>query len=166
MKTDWEKLRDNYIPEKIKIVFVLESPPEGHGYVYDKNGRISEILFRSFMALLREKPETKNEGLKILQKKGWLLTNPIYEPVNKISDKEADEKILANYSNFKKDLLKLLGNNKKIPIILVKSNICKLLEKPLVEDGFNILNKGIMVPFPMHYHFENFKNKIEILLGK
>lgn len=166
MKTEYEKLRDRYIPEKIKVVFVLESPPAGHGYIYDPNGRVSEILFRSFMALLGKKTDTKDEGLKLLQKKGWLLTNPIYEPVNKISDKEADRKILANYSNFKKDLLKLLGNNKKIPIILVKSNICNLLEKPLLEDGFNVLNNGVSVPFPMHYHFESFKNKIDSLLKK
>ncbi len=166
MKTEWEKLRDTYIPEKIKLVFVLESPPANHGYVYDPSGRVSEILFRSFMGLLGKKPETKDEGLKMLQKKGWLLTNPIYEPVNKISDKEADEKILSNYSNFKKDLLTLLGNNKKIPIILVKSNICKLLEKPLLEDRFNVLNKGVCVPFPMHYHFESFKSKIDSLLKK
>lgn len=155
-------LRNAYLPEKIKVVFVLESPPEGHGYVYDPSGRVSEVLFRAFMKVINYKPTDKHEGLKQLQSEGMVLVNPIYVPVNKLPDKEADKIILNNYDNFIEDLSLLI--DKQTPIILVKSNILKLLENKLIADGFNVLNNGILVPFPLHYHAESFQEKVSKML--
>ncbi len=157
-------LRNSYLPEKIKVVFVLESPPEGHGYFYDPSGRVSEVLFRAFMKVINCKPADKYEGLKQLQNEGIVLVNPIYIPVNKLPDKEADKIILNNYNYFIKDLSLLI--DKQTPIILVKSNILKLLENKLVMDGFNVLNHGILVPFPLHYHAELFQEKVTKMLER
>lgn len=164
MKNIYIEERNKYIPRKIKAVFVLESPPErGVGYFYREEGRVSELLFKTFMkTFLNFSPETKLEGLRQFAEVGYLVVDPIYEPVNKLSDKEADKKILQNYNNFKKDLENLLGKEKsKTPIILIKANICRLLEKPLLEDGFNVLNKGVVIPFPLHYHTKEFEEKIK-----
>lgn len=164
MGIDYVSLRNNYLPKKLKTIFVLESPPAGHGYFYDPTGRVSEVLFRAFMkAVIGFSPTNKDEGLKKLASEGYLLVNPIYTPVNKLSDKEADKLILSNYENFKKDLRSIMGN-KQIPIILIKSNICRLLEKPLREDGFNVVNNGVLVPFPLHYHMNAFTERVRKLL--
>jgi hypothetical protein len=37
--------------------------------------------------------------------------------------------------------------------ILIKRNVCKLLEDKLAQDGFEVLNKGTVIPFPM-YHWK------------
>jgi hypothetical protein len=164
MDIDYVSLRNNYLPKKLKTIFVLESPPAGHGYFYDPTGRVSEVLFRAFMkAVIDFSPTNKDEGLKKLASEGYLLINPIYTPVNKLSDKEADKLILSNYENFKNDLRSIIGD-KQIPIILVKSNICRLLEKPLLEDGFNVVNNGVLVPFPLHYHMGTFTERVRKLL--
>lgn len=165
MEYEFISLRNKYIPSELKVVFVLESPPEGHGYFYNPKGKVSEVLFKAFMKLLNFCPITKEEGLKKLMDNGWLLVNPIYKPVNKLPDKEANKLILDNYSNFKKDLISL-GVNKDTSIILVKSNICKLLELPLKDDGFNVINNSLVIPFPLHYHLNNFNDKILSLLKK
>lgn len=156
-KKDYILLRNRYVPKNIKLVFVLESPPVEHGYVYDSSGRTSEVLFRSLMDLFGLRPLDKERGLQALAKKGVLLLNPLYEPVNKLADKEANAKILSNYKSFIKDL-KGLGVTSKTPIILVKKNIFELLYDPLVADGFNILNTS-MIPFPLHYHAKAFREK-------
>lgn len=156
MVTEWQKLREEYYPKKVNLVFVLESPPENHGYVYDPAGRTSEVLFRAFMKLLGITPQTKEEGLRVMQKKGWLLTNPIYIPVNKLPDREADRLILENYPNFLTDLDVLIKGNKRTPMILVKANIFRLLNKKLVDDGYRVLNGTTMIPFPLHYHADRF----------
>lgn len=163
--TGYQVLRDKYFPAKTKIVFILESPPAGHGYVYDSSGHTGEVLFRSFMKLIGFKPDTKERGLQELQKLGVVLTNPIYEPVNKLPEKEADIKIIENYDTFVRELTRLTSQ-KLVPVILVKSNICRLLEGPLVSDGFTVLNDGVMVPFPMHFHEKAFLLKVRELLNR
>ncbi len=169
MKNIYIEERNKYIPRRIKAVFVLESPPErGVGYFYQEEGRVSELLFKTFMkTFLNFSPETKVVGLRQFAEAGYIVVDPIYEPVNKLPDKVADKKILQNYNNFKKDLENLLGKEKsKTPIILIKANIYRLLEKPLLEDGFNVVNKGVVIPFPMHYHAKVFEEKIGKLIRR
>lgn len=149
------KLREKYTPSNIKVIFILESPPQGHGFVYDPSGHTGEVLFRAFMRIMNVKPETKEIGLQQLKQKGIFLMNPTYTPVNKLKDSEADKIIMDNYENFIADLT-LHNPEKEIPLILVKSNICRLLEEPLTKDGFSVLNKGQMIPFPIHYHQDKF----------
>lgn len=158
-------LRNKYLPATLKVVFVLESPPAGHGYFYDEAGKPSEVLFRSFMScLFGYRPVTKREGLEKLSKGGYLLVNPIYEPVNKLPDHVANRLILANYNNFIQDLLELGAD--KARLILVKKNICQLLETPLLADGFNVLNQGVTVPFPLHYHLNSFTSEVQRMLAE
>ena len=155
--------RDKYTPTDIKVIFILESPPEGHGFVYDPNGHTGEVLFRTFMKLIGLAPKTKEEGLEALKQKGILLINPTYVPVNKLKDTEADKIIMGNYDNFVDDLL-VHNPKKQIPLILVKANICRLLNDPLKKDGFAVLNDGVMIPFPVHYHQERFHKLVSEMI--
>ena len=164
MEQEYINLRNKYLPEKLKAVFVLESPPQGHGYVYDPAGRVSEVLFRAFMKFIDFVPSDKDEGLKKLAKRGYLLVNPVYVPVNKLPDKEADKIILENYQNFLADLNVLIKEDKTTPIILVKSNILRLLEQPMLSDGYNVINRGLLIPFPLHYHANTFQERLKTLL--
>jgi hypothetical protein len=159
---EYIRLRDKFTPKDLKLIFVLESPPAGPAYFYNPAGKTSELLFRAFMALLNIKPATKEEGLQYFMKQGWLIIDPIYEPVNKLPDKVADELILQNYPNFKKDLSQFAS--KETPLILVKANVLKLLENKLIEDGFNVINNKLAIPFPMHFHQREFVSRIKLLL--
>jgi len=153
-------LRNQYKPSDTKFCFIFESPPAHGGYFYDPVGKVTELLFRSLMKTLFDTNfETKERGLRHFQKEGYYLVNPIYIPVNKVSDKTADEMILENYNNFTDDLIEQGLQN--TPLILVKSNTWKLLKDKLKEDGFQVLNFDEMIPFPMHYHFESFKEKVK-----
>ena len=42
----------------------------------------------------------------------------------------------------------LAGRWSEIPLVLIKANVCKLLEPKLNKDGFKVLNKGATVFFP------------------
>lgn len=163
-ETEYIQLRNAYLPTDIHVVFVAESPPAGHGYIYDPSGKPSELFFRSMMRLLFQKDfETKELGLRAFADAGCVLVNPIYTPVNRLPDADADEMILNNYPRFLEDLLSI-GVTKQTPIILIKKNICLLLDERLQQDGYRVLNNGEIIPFPMHYHFETFRSKVEALL--
>lgn len=163
-KGDYIALRNTYRPARTRCVFVLESPPAHSGYVYDPNGRVSEVLFRAFMRLLDLNPDTKDEGLCALADAGWILVNAVYVPVNKLPDSEADRMIRENYRNLVRDLEGVMRGDKRTPVILVKANVVRLLEEPLQKDGFRVLNRGVMIPFPMHYHADAFQERTKKLL--
>ena len=38
--------------------------------------------------------------------------------------------------------------DKSVPIIMVKVNVCDVIDSRLTRDGFNVLNKGLRVYFP------------------
>ena len=102
----------------------------------------------------------------MLASQGYLLVNPVYVPVNKLSDKEADQVIVNNYQKFLSDLDSLITNNKDTPIVLVKSNILRLLERRMLADGYNVINRGLLVPFPLHYHADAFQERLMIILNQ
>jgi hypothetical protein len=66
----------------------------------------------------------------------------------------------ADYPLLCGDLKRLLATRwNEVPLVLIKANVCKLLEPKLKEEGFNVLNEGRMVPFPSHGHQRVFDSR-------
>lgn len=146
-KEHYHRLRSKYLPDKLKYIFVLESPPASGKYFYDESGKISEPLFKAMMKLAGINPRNKIEGLQLFQKAGYFLVDATYQPVNKLKSKERRKIILRDLPELVKDLKKLCNGN-QTPIILIKANICRILEPRLIKEGFVVKNNGIVVPFP------------------
>ncbi len=104
-----------------------------------------------------EKPLTKADGLSEFQRRGWLLIDATYQPVNK-TRKIADQIILRDYPLLVADLNELTPD-RRVPVILIKKNVCELLEPKLLKDGFNVLNKGTDIPFPFGRHRKVFEDR-------
>ena len=152
-------LRNRYHPTDLRHIFILESPPESGKYFYDECGKTSESLFNEMMKFLGFKPGNKKEGLEYFQKCGYLLVDETYKPVNKLKEKERDKIIRDDFKLLLEDLNKI-NPEKKIPLILVKANICRILEPRLSEEGFIVLNNGVVVPFPSTGQQPNFHKKL------
>ena len=152
-------LRNRFRPKKTRTVFVLESPPASGKYFYDTTGFVSEPLFAAMMELLSIEPGTKQEGLEYFSNMGHFLVDASYEPVNKLKEKAREKTILDNYKNLVQDL-NSLGNPNTINYVLIKANICRLLEPRLKAQGFNVVNNGIVVPFPSTGQQNNFREEI------
>ena len=75
------------------------------------------------------------------------MIDATYEPVNGLKGKARDQVILRDYLLLRDDLVAILPA-KLTPVVLVKENVCRLLEPKLKEDGLNVLNKGRLVYFP------------------
>ena len=158
-------LRHKYHPKVLKLIFILESPPVSGKYFYDPTGKTTEPLFSAMMRLLGYIPADKKDGLEFFKEKGYLIIDATYKQVNKLKGKMRDDTILADYKNLLSDL-NSINPDKNIPIILVKSNICKILEGRLSSDGFDIINRGTAIPFPSHGQQKRFHSAaLEILNG-
>ena len=158
-KEQYLSLRKKYLTEKLKIIFVLESPPASGLYFYDENGKTTEPLFAAMMKLLDFSAKNKKEGLELFQKEGYVIVDATYEPVNRLKGKQRNDVILRDFDALIEDLEKI-SPGKQVPIILVKANICRLLEARLEQHGFNVENKGIVVPFPSTGQQKKFHEEI------
>jgi hypothetical protein len=140
-------MRRKFEPARVTFVIVAESPPASGKYFYDWDGKVTEPLFSALMKQLGIQPKTKREGLGEFQKRGLILVDATYEPVNK--NRQRDLLIVRDYRELCSDLKQLLGTRwNSIPLILIKANVCKLLEPRLTQAGFNVLNQGRAVYFP------------------
>jgi hypothetical protein len=144
----YHKLRQKYLPQKIKLIFLLESPPISGDYFYDPDGRATEQLFSTMMKIINYRPVSKADGLKEFSKRGYAIVDATYSPVNHIkNERKRNKAVLKDLPNLIDDLRGVIGR-RRIKIILVKANICHMLEAPLKAVGFNVINQGRTVPFP------------------
>ena len=147
-KSDYLRLRNRYLPENIRTIFVLESPPASGRYFYNPGGSLSEPLFRAMMKdVLGIGPGSKEEGLKEFAERGYLLIDATYTPVNDCKKKTKRNGVIL------RDLPALVDDLRKYAqpgteIVLVKANVCRLLEPKLRELGLNVANRGTVIPFP------------------
>ena len=156
-RDEYHEMRRCFLPGTIRLVIVAESPPISGLYFYDVTGKSTEPLFSALMKQLPFSPTSKENGLKEFQKRGWILVDATYEPVNRrdTSNRVRNNVILKDYERLKSDLKSLLSD-RSTPLILIKTNVCRILEPKLVEDGYNVLNRGCVVPFPSSVQQTNF----------
>ena len=79
-------------------------------------------------------------------------------------DSQADKVILEDYPELVEDLRKL-SRDSDPSIILIKANVCRLLEKRLLHDGFNVINRGRVIYFPSTGRQNDFQLQIEEVLS-
>ena len=144
-----------YEPEHVKLVVVAESPPASGLYFYNPEGRVTEPLFTALMQQLDSHCRDKADGLLKLQQSGWLLIDATYQPVNDLNDTQRRQVIERDFPLLHDDLERLT-HDRSVPLILIKENVCRLLEARLVREGFNVLNRGVVVPFPSTGHQKRF----------
>ncbi|MDT8067944.1 MAG: hypothetical protein ROO76_07215 [Terriglobia bacterium] len=162
-KSDYIRLRDRFTPENPTVIFILESPPASGLYFYNPDGKTTEPLFKAMMKdVLGKFPSTKEEGLQDFAAKGYLIIDATYTPVNNLGDPEADAIIVRDFLQLLEELRAHAQPSTKI--VLVKTNICRLLEKRLDEEGFRVLNGGVTIPFPSTGQQSKFREKIQRVL--
>ncbi len=159
-------LRKKYKPDNINLIFLFESPLADGGYFYDHKSLQTDILFKPMMKLIDFKYNFLNEqikiqGLKKFREAGYYMIDSIYEPVNTFTNSGVrDNLILKNYQNLLSDLREISADKLGIPIILVRSNIFNLYHKKLKDEGFNVINESVIVPYIANNKEEKFLRKL------
>jgi hypothetical protein len=159
-------LRREYEPDNPTLLIVAESPPDSGLYFYNPRGRISEPIFSAFMEQLDSRPTDKAAGLRELQRRGWLLIDATYEPIDKkfkSRDRRRDAVLLRDYPLLRQDILDISAG-RQLPIVLIKENVCRVLDPPLTADGFQVLNRGRKVYLPINGNQGHFRRQFREIL--
>jgi hypothetical protein len=163
MRDEYLEMRRRYEPETAKLLIVAESPPEGGKYFYNPNGRPTEPLFAAIMGQLGLSGGNKHDGLLNLKRSGSALVDATYETVNRYTLGERNRIIIRDYPLLCDDLVRLT-RDRSAPLVLIKVNVCELLEDRLKNDGFNVLNRGVKIPFPANGHQVRFRKPFRVAL--
>ena len=91
------------------------------------------------MEQLGHAPQTKDEGLREMQRRGWVLVDATYEPVDGLGrqNKRRDGIILRDYPLLVATLNKLSPTNASNHFDI--RQMCKLLDGKLTADGFKVI---------------------------
>lgn len=165
-RAEYVRLRAPYVPADPKVVFVLESPPRSGLYFYNPDGRVSEPLFAAMMKdVLKVKPKTKHEGLREFAGRGFVLIDATYKPVNHdhLSSQQRNKQILDDLPHLIGELVDYV--RPATGVVLVKANICEILEPVLIRHGFPVLNRGKKIPFPSNGQQGRFREAVREVLG-
>jgi hypothetical protein len=169
-RAEYARFRDRYTPKHPKIIFVLESPPISGKYFYNPDGRTTEPLFTAMMKdVLGLSPKTKHEGLTEFAAHCYLLIDATYTPVNVPGSASARNKAAA--AQIQKDFPLLVAELHKhaqadTKLLLVKANVCRLLDNPLTKQGFTVLNSNLIVSFPSNGQQPQFRKMVRQVLGR
>jgi hypothetical protein len=164
-KQYYRDLRSRYEPRQIRLIVVAESPPASGKYIYDKAGKASEPLFSALMTSIRTDAPNKASGLRELMRRGIVVVDAIYEPVNSLSDDARDAKLVAAFPDLLSDIGDLIGT-KAVPVVLIKANVCRLLEGPLRANGLNVINGGTVIYFPSSGRQPDFRRQFTEVLER
>lgn len=163
-RDDYHGIRHRFEPETAKLLIVAESPPASRKYFYDTSGRVTEPLFAALMQRIGHSPASKEDGLGAFQQRGWVLVDATYTPVNTLSERGRDEVILRDYPLLRDDLTALSPNH-SASVVLLKANVCRLLDARLTSDGFRVLNAGRAVYFPSNGRQPEFHRQFGEIVG-
>jgi hypothetical protein len=93
-----------------------------------------------------------------------VLVDATYEPVNGLTAAKRDAVIIRDYALLRDDLARL-DPDRSIPLVLIKANVCRILEPKLVADGHNVLNRGRTIRFPSTGWQRDFKERFGEILN-
>jgi hypothetical protein len=139
LRSECLTFRYKFEPASVKLVVVAGYSPKPRLYFYDPSGPVTEPLFKAMMKAISYKPTTKEDGLREFQRRGWLLVDATYRPLDGLSEKARERVILQSYPALLAELAKVLPD-KSTPI-LVKANIRRVLAGRLRNAGFAVLDK-------------------------
>lgn len=93
MKEETEKLRQQYKPDKIRLLFIGESPPDSGDFFYeeDKKSNMTNYTQQAFEKAYKISFSNHVEFLRYFQEGGCYLDDLSHEPVDKKPQSEREE---------------------------------------------------------------------------
>lgn len=163
-ETDYRNYREPFRPAAIRAVVIAESPPASGLYFYRTDGKPTEPLFKAMMdEFLGRSYLSKDEGLTAFRDAGFLLLDATYTQVNQREDR--DDVIRADYGKLKAEFDRI-AVPKETPLILVKKNVCEILEPLLVGDGYHVANQGQVIYFPSTGQQGRYRDQVRPILER
>lgn len=171
--TSYDRIRQQYLPDRIKVLFIAESqPPEAdvqssrQFYRADRIRTEDRLFVNTIKALYpeaanqteRQLEEQKEAWLKRFQADGWYMIEALETSLPHEVTKDERQALIA------KQLPRLIERVKNLAssdtkLILIKSNVFVVAAEPLRKAGFTVLNTALL-DYPGRFNQRAFREKL------
>lgn len=171
--SEYDKLRRSYLPSKVKVLLIAESPPPAagvassrHFYRTDQIRRDDRVFVNTIKALYPEAADmtesqiapAKEQWLRRLQDDGWYMIEALEESQpHEVTKQQRQHKIALALPALIKRVQQLANKNTKI--ILIKSNVFDIAAEPLRQAGFTVLNTELL-DYPGRFNQRAYREKL------
>lgn len=177
MNDSYETARKSYMPKRVKVLFIAESPPpeaatdsSRHFYRAEKNRRNDRLFVNTIKALYKDAANLTEAQIEP-DKKQWLerFASDGYFMIEALEQSQQHEVSRKDRQlRIKQSLPRLLERvaqhaSKDTRIILIKSNVYDVAATPLRDAGFTILNEQL-VDYPGRFNQKAYREKLQELL--
>lgn len=156
---DIEQLRQSYCPERIKMLFVGESPP-AEGEFFYRGCLMTTFVSRPFESKFNIQFKDNQDFLEFFKEQQCYLDDLCIEPVDKMTPFERKLKLQENVVPFSKRLSEM----KPLIVVSVLKSIEKNVREAVGLSGVKTIFYS--VPFPGNGHQKRFKEEVIKILDK
>lgn len=171
--TKYQSARAKYKPERIRCLFIAESPPkwESDRFFYFENVSTRDGLYVEMMKVLyfqeEEQVDTpsirrrKPEFLRRLAEDGFFLIDAVDEPIAGMSGQEKQRYIRDWLPELIRRLEELVQED--TPIVVLAASVYRECAVEIVRRGFRLINTQ-PIELPVQGHQPKFRAKLRSLL--
>ena len=161
-----EKLRQSFKPDKIKVLFIAESPPPGDTFFYSAKSGFYIYTKKAFYNVYNNNPNNQDEFLSFFRAKGCFLDDISHKPSN-------FKEICSNKEIFVKQLSERINLYNPNAIIITLIRIDKLVRQAIgLSRVSKTLNEYLIftLPFPgngfQNKYVSGLESALHILISK
>ena len=151
----YEQARQKYLPDKVRVLFIAEAPPEDvERFFYYEEVKSHDALFVNLLRALYEDcrvadismiRENKKKLLERFKNDGYYLIDALPEPISlKLKPHEREKLIRARSEDISKQIKEL---RPEVGTILIKATVFAGLFDHFTKKRLTVINKSL-IPFP------------------
>jgi hypothetical protein len=139
---DTEKLRRRYLPSRVHVLFVGESPPAGGTFFYRGNSHLFRNTKEAFEAALQRRWDNATDFLRFFQSSGFFLEDLCKQPMNRLGGSERHERCQASVSS----LAERIRRHAPEHLVVTPKRIERYVVQAAGQAGHSML--PFVIPFP------------------
>jgi hypothetical protein len=156
---DTEKVRVSYKPEKIKLLFIAESPPASGQFFY-RRSMMTTYTSRAFAQVFNRSFDSATDFLNFFQKKDCYLEDMTSTPVNKMSAVDREKTIEMGISQLTEKIRVYIPE----AIVIMLRKIERYAKKAITSAG--VTCPVYTLPFPGNGNQNKFIHGLIVILHR
>ena len=156
-----EKLRQKYLPDPIKVLFIGESPPDGGTFFYCGDSNLYKYTLQAFECVYGKQWDSSEAFLKFFKDSGCYLVDLCHEPVDDLPYKSRERRSRRRAVS---DFGQYIKNAQPRAIITIGKDIWNHVQNAIKSAGLGLERPTWWFYFPAQSHQVKYVEELYVAL--